>query len=173
LPRSVCWLAYHVAEKRATPKISRMYIAVHIPLLAGAQGGHGVDEGGAARREIAGKQGDGGQRQGHRRGAILPPRVPFHQREPHGPFFLEPFRPSVEGVLCLETLDSRLASGEPLGASAERVFQGPIADALTHVGQIAMLRRLAGCPQHGENYYEADIAVGRVGWEQAPAKVAF
>jgi hypothetical protein len=73
---------------------------------------------------------------------------------------------------ALGTLDSRLASGEP-AAPAERVLQGPIADALTHVGQIAMLRRLAGRPQHGENYYEADIAVGRVGWEQAPAKVVF
>jgi hypothetical protein len=80
---------------------------------------------------------------------------------------------SARFFAALETLDSRLASGEPLGAPAERVFQGPIADALTHVGQIAMLRRLAGCPQHGENYYEADIAVGRVGREQAPAKVAF
>jgi len=74
---------------------------------------------------------------------------------------------------ALEALDKRLASGGPLKAPAERLFQGPIADALTHVGQIAMLRRLAGCPQHGENYYEADIAVGRVGREQAAAKVVF
>jgi hypothetical protein len=74
---------------------------------------------------------------------------------------------------ALEALDKRLAAGDPLGAPAEKLFQGPIADALTHVGQIAMLRRLAGCPQHGENYYEADIAVGKVGWEQAPAKVVF
>jgi hypothetical protein len=74
---------------------------------------------------------------------------------------------------AMEALDERLASGEPLGAPAEGLFQGPIADALTHVGQIAMLRRLAGCPQHGENYYEADIAVGRVGREQAAARVVF
>ena len=67
----------------------------------------------------------------------------------------------------LEALDRRLASPEPLRAPAERLFQGPIADALTHVGQLAMLRRLAGCPQHGENYFVADIAIGRVGPEQA------
>ena len=49
----------------------------------------------------------------------------------------------------------------------ERLFQGPIADALTHVGQIAMLRGLAGCPCRGENYFKADIAMGRVGVHQA------
>jgi len=48
----------------------------------------------------------------------------------------------------------------------ERLFQGPIADALTHVGQIAMLRRLAGCPISGENYFKADIIAGRVGPDQ-------
>lgn len=53
----------------------------------------------------------------------------------------------------------------------ERLFQGPIADALTHVGQMAMLRRIAGSPMPGENYYKVDIAVGRVGADQAEAKV--
>jgi hypothetical protein len=74
---------------------------------------------------------------------------------------------------AIEALDQRLAPGGPLAAPAEKLFQGTIADALTHVGQIAMLRRLAGFPQHGENYYEADIAVGRVGLDQAPARVVF
>jgi hypothetical protein len=74
---------------------------------------------------------------------------------------------------ALEALDKRLASPEPLKAPAEKLFQGPIADALTHVGQIAMLRRLAGFPTPGENYYEADIAAGRVGPEQAPARKPF
>jgi hypothetical protein len=49
------------------------------------------------------------------------------------------------------------------------LFQGPIADALTHTGQLAMMRRLAGCPIRGENYYLADIRAGRVGAEQAAA----
>ncbi|MCH7666940.1 MAG: hypothetical protein IH936_13560 [Acidobacteria bacterium] len=47
------------------------------------------------------------------------------------------------------------------------MFQGPIADALTHVGQIAMLRRLADAPIRGENYFKAAIEVGCVGSEQA------
>jgi hypothetical protein len=67
----------------------------------------------------------------------------------------------------LKKLDDYLASSEPLRSSAEGLFQGPIADALTHVGQIAMLRRLAGCPIKGENYFKAEIAAGRVGFEQA------
>ena len=67
----------------------------------------------------------------------------------------------------LEALDRRLASGEPLACEPERLFQGPIADALTHVGQIAMLRRMAGCPIPGENYFVAKIETGRVGAEQA------
>jgi hypothetical protein len=67
----------------------------------------------------------------------------------------------------LSALDDLLASGAPLHVSAERLFQGPIADALTHVGQIALLRRLDGLPVRGENYFRADIATGRVGPEQA------
>jgi hypothetical protein len=51
--------------------------------------------------------------------------------------------------------------------SLERIFQGPLADALTHVGQINMLRRLAGYPVRGENYAKAEIEVGRVGLDQA------
>jgi hypothetical protein len=74
---------------------------------------------------------------------------------------------------ALEALDSRLSSPEPPAVSAEKLFQGPIADALTHVGQIAMLRRMAGCPIRGENYFVAEMAAGRVGSEQAPPRVEF
>jgi hypothetical protein len=74
---------------------------------------------------------------------------------------------------ALEAFDKRLSADGPLGCSVEGLFQGPIADALTHVGQIAMLRRLAGCPLRGENYFKADIAVGRVGAEQAKPKFEF
>ena len=56
--------------------------------------------------------------------------------------------------------------GEPLGCSPEQLFQGPVADALTHVGQIAMLRRMAGVPIKGENYFKADIQVGTVSSQQ-------
>ena len=45
---------------------------------------------------------------------------------------------------AIRKLDERLGAAEPLACPAENLFQGPIADALTHIGQIAMLRRLAG-----------------------------
>jgi hypothetical protein len=73
----------------------------------------------------------------------------------------------------LERLDTRLTSAEPLGCPPEKLFQGPIADALTHVGQIAMLRRMAGAPMRGENYFKADIQAGRVGAAQPPSRVEF
>ena len=41
--------------------------------------------------------------------------------------------------------------------TAKRLLQGPIADALTHVGQRAMLRRCAGAPIEGENLFEAEM----------------
>jgi hypothetical protein len=66
----------------------------------------------------------------------------------------------------LSALDDYLESNSPLHASAEKIFQGPIADALTHVGQLAMLRRLAGSPVRGENYFRARIESGVVGPEQ-------
>ena len=74
---------------------------------------------------------------------------------------------------ALGRFDAVLASAEPLGGALEKLFQGPIADALTHVGQIAMLRRMAGAPIRGENYYKADIAAGRVGADQAASKIEF
>jgi hypothetical protein len=73
----------------------------------------------------------------------------------------------------LKKLDDRLASGAALGFPPEKVFQGPIADALTHVGQIAMLRRMAGHPMRGENYFQADIMKGRVGLEQSAPRKEF
>ena len=68
---------------------------------------------------------------------------------------------------ALAALDAYLASGDPIGAPAEKIFQGGLADALTHIGQIAMLRRIAGCPMRGENYFVAEIEAGRAGLEQA------
>lgn len=73
----------------------------------------------------------------------------------------------------LKRLDDFLAGPETLHASPEKLFQGPLADALNHVGQLAILRRLAGVPIRGENYYKADIAKGRVGKDQPPAKFEF
>jgi hypothetical protein len=67
----------------------------------------------------------------------------------------------------LQALDRALGASDLAQLDAERLFQGPVADAINHVGQIAMLRRLAGCKMHGENYYVAEIVTGRTGEEQA------
>jgi hypothetical protein len=73
----------------------------------------------------------------------------------------------------LRRFDDLLAGDTPLGCPAEKLFQGPIADALTHVGQLATLRRLAGSPVRGENYFKAEISVGRVGPDQSSRRVEF
>jgi hypothetical protein len=74
---------------------------------------------------------------------------------------------------ALKAFDAYLASTEELHATPEKLFQGPIADALTHVGQLTMLRRLAEAPIRGESYFVADIAIGRVGPEQTAPKREF
>ncbi len=68
----------------------------------------------------------------------------------------------------LKAFDDYLASDQLLGASVDKLFQGPVADALTHTGQLTMLRRMAGCPIRAENYFRADVVAGRVGQEQTP-----
>jgi hypothetical protein len=67
----------------------------------------------------------------------------------------------------LKALDDYIASGAELRTPAARIFQGAVADALTHVGQLALLRRLAGAPIVSENYSEAPIAEGQFRTEAA------
>ena len=74
---------------------------------------------------------------------------------------------------ALAAFDSYLASEQPLACTEERLFQAPVADALTHIGQISMLRRLAAAPVKGENYFQADIVTGRVGPQQTPPRREF
>ncbi len=74
---------------------------------------------------------------------------------------------------ALTRFDEYLASSEPLQAPVEKLFQGPVADALTHVGQIAILRRMAGAPIRGESYFDAEIVAGRVGPIQTPPEREF
>lgn len=74
---------------------------------------------------------------------------------------------------ALKKFDDYLASEKPLAVSAEKLFQSAVADALTHVGQIAMLRRMDGVPIRGENYFVADITIGRVGADQAAPRKEF
>jgi hypothetical protein len=74
---------------------------------------------------------------------------------------------------ALQRFDAYLASDAPLAVTAETLFQGAIADSLTHVGQLAILRRLAGARMRSENYSRADIVAGRVGPEQTAPKREF
>jgi hypothetical protein len=74
---------------------------------------------------------------------------------------------------ALQRFDEFLASDAALAVPHEQLFQGAIADALTHVGQLAMLRRLAGARIKGENYSRAEIVAGRVGASQAAARREF
>lgn len=77
----------------------------------------------------------------------------------------------------LATLDRVLASDDSLSGAVEKpvekLIQGPLADALTHVGQLAMLRGMAGAPIRPESYARADIVIGRIGMEQTPARAEF
>ncbi len=70
---------------------------------------------------------------------------------------------------AVKAFDDALAPGIEVHYELTRLFQGPVADALTHTGQLAMLRRMHGAPMKGESYNRADIVIGRVGAEQTPA----
>ncbi|MGA3205384.1 MAG: hypothetical protein ABSF12_23045 [Bryobacteraceae bacterium] len=63
---------------------------------------------------------------------------------------------------ALAAFDAYVSSDAPMQAPFDKLFQGPVADALTHVGQLAMMRRLAEAPLKGENYFRADILIGRI-----------
>jgi hypothetical protein len=85
-----------------------------------------------------------------------------------------PWEQEVERFFtALKKFDDFLASSEPAQVPLEKLFQGPVADALSHIGQIAILRRIARAPIKGENYYVAEIEAGRVGADQAKPKREF
>ena len=67
---------------------------------------------------------------------------------------------------ALHSIDEALASDQPIEVAFGQWYQGPFADALTHVGQLAMLRRMSGHPMKGEAYFYAPIEPGRVGPDQ-------
>lgn len=74
--------------------------------------------------------------------------------------------PWKEGVArffeAVRQLDSYLASEAPLACRVERLIQGPVGDALTHVGQMVMLRRMAGSPIRSGAYFTAEIVAGEI-----------
>lgn len=80
---------------------------------------------------------------------------------------------STRFFTALRAFDDYLASPEPLAFPPGQIFQGAIADALTHVGQINYLRRMHGSPVRGENYFRADISAGRVEADQADPRREF
>ena len=71
---------------------------------------------------------------------------------------------------AIGALDAHIASGASVRWDLGDLFQGGIADALTHTGQLAMLRRLSGHKMKGENYSRAEIVAGRTGLEQTPPR---
>ena len=73
----------------------------------------------------------------------------------------------------LSSLDRELIAQEITETAMHKLIQGPLADALTHVGQLAMLRGLAGAPIRPESYARAEIVTGRAGRDQAPSRVEF
>jgi hypothetical protein len=74
---------------------------------------------------------------------------------------------------ALKAFDDFLASSVSAAVPLEKLFQGPVADALTHTGQLAMLRRMSGSQLKGENYFVAEVEAGRVGADQAKPKREF
>lgn len=69
----------------------------------------------------------------------------------------------------LEALGRHLELGTPfIETTPERMLQGPFSDAMTHAGQLAMLRRLAGSPVPPENFIVADIHADNLGEDQPP-----
>ena len=66
---------------------------------------------------------------------------------------------------AVKNLDSYLASEAPLACPVEKLVQGPIGDALTHVGQIVMLRRMSGNPIRPAAYFTAEIVAGEINEE--------
>jgi hypothetical protein len=73
----------------------------------------------------------------------------------------------------LARFDATVTRTPPGPDLSRQLFQGPIADALQHTGQLALMRRLAGAPIKPENYFVAVIAEGRVGADQAPPEREF
>jgi len=73
----------------------------------------------------------------------------------------------------LAALDAALAAEGDFKGSIEKIIQGPLADALTHVGQLAMLRGMMGAPVRPESYARAIITAGRVGLDQEAPRAEF
>ena len=88
-------------------------------------------------------------------GAFAPPRLPTFAEE------VARFHATLQALhddFADASLQARITD--------EQFLQGPLADAMTHAGQLAMLRRLAGSPVASENFIFADIRASNLGVEQ-------
>ncbi len=91
----------------------------------------------------------------------------FYERYETTRFEDEPWGAEVERFYeTLMRLDASMAESKPREVTEMQLLQGPLSDAMAHVGQLLMLRRLAGSPVPSENFVYADIKVGVVGPEQ-------
>lgn len=82
-----------------------------------------------------------------RGGEFAPPRLPTLADEIHR--FHE----------TLEALSEDLADPSLTASLTDAQFlQGPLSDAMTHAGQLALLRRLAGSPVPSENFIHAQVS---------------
>lgn len=67
----------------------------------------------------------------------------------------------------LADLRADIDANKPLiDITEERMLQGPFSDAMTHAGQLAMLRRLHGDPVRSENFILADVSAENVSSNQ-------
>ena len=66
----------------------------------------------------------------------------------------------------LSKLDKSIQEKKPKEVTEEQLLQGPLSDAMTHIGQLSMLRRLADSPLPSENFIFADVRKGAVGPNQ-------
>lgn len=67
----------------------------------------------------------------------------------------------------LQALDHQLQTQADIPDELlKRILQGPLCDAMTHIGQLATLRRLAGSPVWAENFLKADVQTGKVSADQ-------
>jgi hypothetical protein len=86
----------------------------------------------------------------------------------YSPQPLDSFKDEIERLHeNLVDLRNDLDSGRPMiDTTEERMLQGPFSDAMTHVGQLAMLRRLHGKPVPSENFILADVSAENVSSDQ-------
>lgn len=95
-----------------------------------------------------------------RGGVFAPPALPTMAEE------VERFHATLRALrddLADSTLTAQISDAQFL--------HGPLADAMTHAGQLAMLRRLEGTPVPSENFIHAAIDAGNVSADQ-PRPVA-